>query len=128
MPRLIPRRLVSKTYENNIASLSASIFGEPQPKFEPFTHLLVRDNTYLPLEKNKYKRPEHYYPPTYRTKRILEYLNHNNLFVDEAWRYKMRIRRTRYIKGQTKTWSYKIWDLTPEEKILFERNLANKRK
>lgn len=113
-------RIRSPIYEKSIGALSAKLFNSPTPDFEPFTFLVVDSHRRLPLEKNRAQNPWYYHPPTYNTKRVLQYLDEKNLFVDEAWRYKMRMWRSRYIKGKQPTWSNVKWTLTDQEKQMME--------
>jgi len=115
MPRIRPAK-----YKQEIANLSARLFNSPLPSYEPYTFLIVDNHRKLPFEKNRSQNPHYYHPQTYNTKRVLQFLNEKNLFVDEAWRYKMRMWRSRYIKGKQPTWSNVKWDLTEQEMQMME--------
>lgn len=113
----MPRAGRPAIYRKSITALSAKLFNAPQPSFEPYTFLVIDNHHKLPFEKNRLKNPYYYNPENWNTRRVLQYLNEKNLFVDEAWRYKMQMWRMRYIKGKQPSWSRVKWtDLTEQEK------------
>merc|ERR1711963_1337608 len=116
------RRVASKAYREGIAELSSKIFCEPSPKLEPFTFLLVENNRMLPYNKNKYYSPWHSHPPVYNFKIMARYLDRQNLFVDEHFRFKYQGWRNQYIRGKQPGFIRWKFELNEQEQALFEAN------
>jgi len=126
MVRHHTRRVTSKVYKDGISELAAKIFSEPSPKLEPYTFLLTENHRMIPYHKNRFYSPWYAQPPIYNFKLLIRNLDNKNLFVDEHWRFKYQGWRTKYIRGKQPAKLRWVFDLTEEEKALFEANKEKK--